>query len=399
MTERTPDPDTGIGEQLKRLRGKHMTQAQLAAAADVSLDLVRKLEQGARHTASLRYLHRLANALDVEIGELLRKPTRLPEPGPGAGVVALRRAVTGVDDLLVERDQEADETTLADLRRHVMFAWGAYWAGRYDQLGEVLPRALTSARTIERSGAAADCLAQLYQVAACTLVHFGQPDAAHIAVREALRIAGSGTDPWRPAALRGTFSWVLLTQGRFAEAHRLAVSAAESIEPGDRVELPRMSLWGSLLLSGATAAGRDGEGATAAQLLGEAADIARHTGNRNDYEVAFGPDQVTMQTVDVHVVTEAYTSALTRARDMPSDTSLPLAAQARHLQDRALAHARLGHDERAVNTMLSMAHLAPKWVEYQTQPRLIFQELQARDRRARSNSRLGELGRLLAVAA
>lgn len=173
MAERAPDPDTGIGEQLKRLRGKHMTQAQLAAAADVSLDLVRKLEQGARHTASLKYLHRLANALDVEIGELLRKPTRLPEPGPGAGVVPLRRAVTGVDDLLVERDQEADETTLADLGRHVTFAWGAYWAGRYDQLGEVLPRALAAASTIERSGAAAGCLAQLYQVAACTLVHFG----------------------------------------------------------------------------------------------------------------------------------------------------------------------------------------------------------------------------------
>lgn len=71
-----------------------------------------------------------------------------------------------------------------------------------------------------------------------------------------------------------------------------------------------------------------------------------------------------MQTVDVRVVTEAYTSVLARSWDMP------------------------------------MAHLALKWVECQTQPRLNFQqELRARDRRTRRNSHSGELGRLLGVAA
>ncbi|MGA9311977.1 MAG: helix-turn-helix transcriptional regulator [Pseudonocardiaceae bacterium] len=56
-----------------------MTQDDLAAAAGVSTDLIRKLEQGRRHTASIGSLHRIAAALDVDLGELLGRdsmPTR-----------------------------------------------------------------------------------------------------------------------------------------------------------------------------------------------------------------------------------------------------------------------------------------------------------------------------------
>ncbi len=43
---------TTIGESIKRLRGGVlMTQDDLAAAAGVSTDLIRKLEHGRRHTA------------------------------------------------------------------------------------------------------------------------------------------------------------------------------------------------------------------------------------------------------------------------------------------------------------------------------------------------------------
>src|SRR5262249_50709972 len=159
--------------------------------------------------------------------------------------------------------------------------------------------------------------------------------------REAMRIAELGTDPWHPASLRASMSHLLLTQGRFGEAYRVAVAAAESIEPGAREELPRMSLYGALLLRGATAAARYGDATTAEPLLAEAGDIARHVGDRNVYSCAFGSDYVIMQTVDVRVVTEAYPLALASARNIPRDTPLPLACRLRHLQDRALAHTRL----------------------------------------------------------
>jgi transcriptional regulator with XRE-family HTH domain len=389
--------DEPVGRHIRRLRtDAHMTQAELAAAAGVSLDLIRKLEQEVRYTASIASLHKIARALDVEITELLAKTSALPAPTESSGVVAMRRVLTSIDDLLGEYSEQIEPASVEDMRRAVTYAWGAYWAGRYEQLGEVLPIALLSARAADDS-ASADLAAQLYQVAACTLVHLGHPDAAHLALREGLRLAQAGDEPLRVVALRGSVAWLLLTQGRFAESHRLALATARGIEPGSQTQAPRMSLWGSLLLSGATAAGRDGKAGTAEELLGEAANVARHTGHRNDFEVPFGPDQVTMQTVDVQVVTEAYSAALKTARGMPRDTPLPLAARARHLADRALAQARLNMDSAALDTLCAMHNLAPVWAKYQTQPRMVVQELLARERRVRT-PRLRELATRLGVA-
>jgi len=101
---RDPKPsrarDEPVGRGIRRLRTRaHMTQAELAAAAGVSLDLIRKLEQEVRYTASVASLHKIARALDVETGELLAKTSVLPAPTESSGVVAMRRALTGIDDL------------------------------------------------------------------------------------------------------------------------------------------------------------------------------------------------------------------------------------------------------------------------------------------------------------
>jgi DNA-binding XRE family transcriptional regulator len=79
--------ESAIGERIKRLRNDVlMTQDDLAAAAEVSTDLIRKLEQGRRHTASIGSLHRIAAALDVDLGELLGRES-MPNAAPDAGVV------------------------------------------------------------------------------------------------------------------------------------------------------------------------------------------------------------------------------------------------------------------------------------------------------------------------
>jgi hypothetical protein len=282
------------------------------------------------------------------------------------------------------------------MRRTVTYGWGALNAGRYDQLGKVLPNAILDTRTIELVGETADLAAQLYEIAGSALVPLGHPDTAYLAIREAMRLAVCGTDPLRLVALRNTLSWVLLKQGRYAESYDLAVTTAADVTPGSREELPGMALWGSLLVRGATAAGRAGDGAQAHHLLGEAQDIARHTGHRNDYECVFGPDLVTMRTVDVHVVTQNYTTALTTARAMPRDSTLSLDYRARHLEDRAVAHTWLGYDERAVDTLEEMVRLAPPvWSQHQTQSKIIVREL--RQRRTRTSARLKDLAQKLHV--
>jgi transcriptional regulator with XRE-family HTH domain len=385
--------DNAIGRQVRNLRkDADLTQVELATAAGVSVDVVRKAEQG-RKIPSLPTLHKLASALDVELSTLLSKPHTLPAPTEHSGVLAMRRAVSGIDDLL-DANPDVAQFTSAQARSAATYAWGSYWAGRYGHLGEVLPGMLLSVRAVDDPRI--DVLAsRLYQVTACTLVHLAQPDAAHLALREAMRLASRGDDPLQAAALRSSLAWLLLTQGRLAESRKLALSTARDIEPGDRADLPRMSLWGSLLLSGATAAGRMGERDNAAHMLDQARQVAAHTGHRNDFETAFGPDQVTMQAVGVDVVTEHYAAALTTARKLPRTTPLPLAAKSRHLADRALALSRLGRDEDATTTLLTMDHLAPDWMQYQALPRVVIGELLQRERRR--GSKLRELARRLQV--
>jgi transcriptional regulator with XRE-family HTH domain len=388
-----------IGQRIAQLRGTRMTQTALAAAAGVSVDLIRKLEQGRRHTVSIASLHAIARALDVDAGELLSKKQPLSSPGPNSGALAIRRALTAVDDLISD-EPDVEPLTLGEARRVVAYGWGAYWGGRYDQLGALLPGAIGQVRaTVDEvrdaeRAEACELAAQVYQLAACTLVHLGYSDVAHLALREALDLAGAGADPLRVEALRCSLSWVLLTQGRFVESQKLATASAARVAPTGASKPSAWSLYGSLLLTGATAAGRAENRPVAGLLLEEAREAAGRTGNRNDYESAFGPDQVLMQTVDVEIVTEDYGSALTTARRMPRETALPVAARARHLSDVALAQTRLGHDGAALTTLMEMESLAPSWMRFQAQPRQIVRELRER---AASAPRLTDLAKRMGL--
>lgn len=89
-----------IGERVRALRRPAaLTQNDLAAAADVSVDVIRKLEQGRRQTASIPTLACIAHVLGVTLAELLAGRGEASGAGEGQGLVlAIRDALTGVDD-------------------------------------------------------------------------------------------------------------------------------------------------------------------------------------------------------------------------------------------------------------------------------------------------------------
>ncbi|WP_280245761.1 helix-turn-helix domain-containing protein, partial [Nocardia abscessus] len=223
--------ESSIGVRIRQFRGKALTQRQLADQAGVSVDLVRKLEQGGRQTASIASLQKIARALDVDIADLIGKRHGVPSANPGAGIVAIRRALTPVDDLLGETKEEA-AVSLDDGRRAVEYAWGAYWSGRYELLTSILPPGLTQLRATvhaARNGSVApanELLARMYWVTGCTLVHLGQTDPAFLAIREALAAAELGNDPLLLATIRGSVAWQLLIQGRYDESRGGGVKAA-----------------------------------------------------------------------------------------------------------------------------------------------------------------------------
>jgi len=377
-----------IGERLRALRkSSSYTQDDLAAAAEISVDVIRKLEQGRRHTASIGTLHRIARALDVDIAELLGRPrTALAASDNQEQVGAIRDALTSVDDLLGELDG-ADAPDLTELSRAVSYAWGTFFAGKYGPLVALLPRLLADAQTVAHAvttvdlGCAADLAAQVHQITAGTLVRLDAADLGHVAAREALRLAALAPDPLRVASAYYIFGHVLMRQGRFVDAERVSVAAAEAVQATGQAGTAQLSVYGGLLLRGATAAARQGRAGAATDLLDEATAVAQRTGvDRTDFEVIFGPSNVIMQTADCRVVAENYVGAAEVARRMPRDSALPLISRGRHLADVAHAELRLGHDRAAESALLTMERTAPEWTAHHQLPRVLVGELLTRGR-------------------
>ena len=391
-----------IGERIRELRDPRYTQVDLAVAADVSVDVIRKLEQGRRLTASIGTLQRIARVLDVDVGELMGRSRPLPSVGQSqTSVLVIRDALTSVDDLLGELD-DVDAPDLTEFGRAVAYAFGLYWAGRYGPLTAMLPRLLTEAAAATHGAApadsarAADLAAQVHRIAASALLHLGAPDLGHVAAREALRCAALAPDPLRAAAVRCSLGHVLMRQGRFVDAERVSVGTAEAVQPHGDASTAQLSVYGGLLLRGASAAARQRRAGAAADLLTEAATVAQRIGtDRADYDVVFGPGHVVMGAVDCFVVAEDYVAATEAARTMPGDSALPLSTHSRHLADVAHAQLRLGHPRAAESVLLAMEQAAPEWAAHQQLPRVLVGELMTR---GRPSSRLRALaGRLHAL--
>jgi transcriptional regulator with XRE-family HTH domain len=357
-----------IGQRIHDLRTERvprLTQRELAERAGLSVDLVQKLEQGRKATAKITSLTAIAEALDVDLAALLSTPTHLESLPVDGGLLALRRALTPV----VDEPGEAAPAT--ELRTAIGDAWLAYWSGDYDLLAGYLPGVITGARGL----GTADLLAEACQVAASTLVHLGHADLALVAAESALRTA---QDPLLHAAVAGTRAWVLMNQARADDAAAIAILEADLMEPRRKAQRAEISLWGSLLLTGATAAARAGDDAEAQDLLQVAQGAAVRLGeDRNDYQTAFGAGQVVMQRVDVAVVAGDYVRALDAAGTMPQSTSLPLAARSRHKADLAHANARLGRYGEAERILLDIERTAARWMRYQVFPRAVVAELLA----------------------
>lgn len=181
-------------------------------------------------------------ALDVDISDLVGKRHGIPSGNPDAGIVAIRRALTPVDDLLGEIPEE-HAVTHNEGSRAVDYAWGAYWAGRYELLSSILPSGLVQLRATvhaARNGMVApanELLARMYWVTGCTLVHLGQTDPAFLAIRQALVAAEQGNDPLLLATIRGSVAWQLLVQGRYDESRRSRCVRPRTSSP--RVRKPR----------------------------------------------------------------------------------------------------------------------------------------------------------------
>jgi hypothetical protein len=171
------------------------------------------LEQGARTSARITTLRRLAASLDVQLERLVGTPTvtqRLSEPG--GGLLALRDAIQDPGGLpgMEEPDLE-DPPAPAEWTAQVEAATALYWEGAYSELAGVLPLLLRDGRAVTRDHDTVPVwqgLALAYQLAASLSTQAGHPDWAYTAVERQLTAAGRASDALMAGMAVSTLSWV-----------------------------------------------------------------------------------------------------------------------------------------------------------------------------------------------
>jgi transcriptional regulator with XRE-family HTH domain len=395
-----------IGDQLGRLRSQlGMTQEQLAERAAVSVDVIRKLEQGSRSTARIATLVSLARALDANVSVLITPRTSLaPLDDRDPALEAIRHAVTygGVPGL-DGPEEPADEA--ASLSGSAATTWRMWQRGDYSAVAAILPSLVAEARSACRHAdgdAQVDAyghLATAYEAAAGVSIMLGMDDLAWLAAERAISAGQGNGAPVVAASTRHWASWILRRQGRYAESVAVATRAAEEHEPSlMRASAAELAVWGGLLVNASGAAARNEQLAEADELLSFARGAAARLGrDHTDRWSVFGPRLVAQTAVTNAVEVGEYGLATERADAVDATGgALPPTWEARYLLGLAQAQVEQHSDSEAVGTLVKAAAVAPEWVRYYRLARDVTFELWRRPIR-RHSPQLAEVARHLGL--
>lgn len=250
-----------IGERVafhRRRRG--LSQEVVGGLVGRTGDWLGKIENNRAELDRLSVIRRLADVLNVTLGDLLDEPTLTARP-----VEAEHKAVAALRDSLMDYRQldrvaapgyrATGLSTLAVLQRDVAAVFDAYQASRFGVVTSRAPRLLADALVAVGSHAGADgerahaCLALSYQVAASTLTKLGEGDLAWMAADRGLAAAQRSGSVSVVGSLRRSVVHCLLATDRLDAAIRLTADGPgyfrASLSDGDdrlwslRLPLPR----------------------------------------------------------------------------------------------------------------------------------------------------------------
>lgn len=399
----------GLGENVARIRkARNLSQEELAAAAGVAVDTVARIERGERQTTRTATLNKLARALGVEPSTLLG--ILPPHDNATGDVTDLRRALTASAEVpgLGDFSDLRETAPLSELRGSLSYAWQAYIAGRHAELLHTLPALLADAHRLvhqakgARLNSAYSVLSGAYRLGAGTAGRFGMDDLAFIAAERAVRAARQSDDPDIGVAVSTRYLvWVLVRQGRTAEAEAVAVRMAERVEPrmADR-NTRALGVFGNLLFNAASAALRADKGDRAGELLRVAHAAAVRSGHDEVSEAGiFGPRIAAIQSVDQAVRLGDAEEALRLAETVPdANGPVPPFWEAGHRIHLASAAVDLRQERRALALLAEARTIAPDWVRYQPMGSAVMREIVDRATRRR-NEEFAELAEHYGVVA
>jgi transcriptional regulator with XRE-family HTH domain len=402
-----------VGNRIRLYRERRgKSRETLAGLAGVSPSWLKAVENGTRKADSLRMLLAIAEALDVEVWDLIPGPRRLA-PSAGAvsdGVARIERALVG------NYGQRADDHVgvapdLGRLRQEVDAVWDLRSACRFDTVGVrlavLIPEVERAVGLLAHEHGHEDALrlrAETYWAAAYTLFRAGERGTmAWLAADRFVETARRIGDPLLIALGARCVSHVFTHAGRSQDALAVARAAIDRMEPTMReASVEGVCVWGSLHLAAALAAAHSDDRAACQGALREAeAAAARLPSPTPDVRhLGFMPANVAIHAVSAAVDLGDTGDALRLSGHVDLD-SLPDRQKGRRAQlhlDVAEVYEQKRQEEAAVHRLSEAERLAPELVRYSPKVREMCRAMLRRPR-GRSTPGLVELARRVGALA
>jgi hypothetical protein len=206
-------------------------------------------------------------------------------------------------------------------------------------------------------------LAELYTLTSELMIKVGNDGLAWTAADRALQAADACGDILAQATTRRSWGIVLRRAGRPETARQLVLDTAASLQPELHRSTEHLSVYGSLLETGAYTAAVDGDRDTAKSLIAEAAEAAGRI-EAGPHPAAFNPTAVGLYQVSIARVLGDSGTAIEHARRIDPTTIPVVERRARYYSDVARAFHQWGKPEQCYRALLAAEHASPDEVRY-----------------------------------
>lgn len=369
--------DQPLGERIARLRRvAGLSQEQAAEQAGISVDVIRKLEQGRKTSARLPTLHAIARGLGVELTTLLGDPPAVTRDADPPALTGLRRAI--MPSLIPKPPSDLDGLSITILRAEIADGWTLYHAAAFSQLLNTLPDIIEDARLLASTGtpvqreAGSAALGKSLQLAGHLALRLGKEDLALSALERAARAADDSGDTLLPPMIHNSVAWAYQRQNRLDDAEELAVTSADTLERDRLDEAARVKVWGGLIMSGATSAARMGDYDHASEMMSTAEEgahrLAKLPPPNGDARMlsVFSPSSVRIERIRLAVQHARPEEGLALARRTRLSSDIPPSWRTWLLLDVARAYADVGDPQAAVKALERLRQTAPDWLRHHT---------------------------------
>jgi transcriptional regulator with XRE-family HTH domain len=358
LAPRTFTPPTGIqpGD----------TSPELASSVLLgSLEVDHDEPDESRDPLRRRTFHRLAAA-----GLFSAVLADLPDSGaPLEGVEAFAAALAGYPDVPGGLP-ESTRFDVATFAASVASAKRNYQACQYSTVIETLPGLLSDLRaaseTIEGDGRLPvhALSAEAHHVAASILLKLDDEGLAWLAADRSMQAAQLSQDPVTVASSARIITHALMDDGHFGAATTTASRFAARLDRDiDQHNPDSLSVYGSLLLRGAVAAGQRNDRGAVATMLDEAEGAGKRLGGDYNHRwTAFGPTNVQLHRVNISTFLGDAGQAIAEARRIDLDHISVTERKAALLIDTSRALTQWGKHEKAYEILRAAERLAPEEV-------------------------------------